>query len=315
MEQVLIHIGYHKTGTSWLQNELFIAGDTVFQPLSLKAKKQSTLAKHFIMDEDGYLLHSCDENTQVILQKLSELREPMLKAGNKIPVISSERLSGNPHSSGFDAAMTAKRLHKIFPQAKILIVIREQSSFIVSNYFQYLSAGGTHSISKYLAGKYDGKQPHFSPHHLSYHLLVQHYQVLFGTQQVLTLPYELFAADKPAFFDQLSKFVQATIHIHPERYEVHQNQKKNHFWQYRLRWLNHLQYSNSLNNYSTLKNSISRKSSQLLLTGLDRITPNSWHQGTINNVKKEVNAWMGSRYSLSNEKTRQITGLKLEGYS
>lgn len=58
------------------------------------------------------------------------------------PVLSAERLSGNPHSGGYDSLQTAKRLHRLFPQAKVLVVVREQTEEILSCYNQYVRAGG-----------------------------------------------------------------------------------------------------------------------------------------------------------------------------
>ena len=42
IEDLLIHIGYHKTGTTWLQNELFIHENPVFEPFSLESRGHST---------------------------------------------------------------------------------------------------------------------------------------------------------------------------------------------------------------------------------------------------------------------------------
>ena len=53
-----------------------------------------------------------------------------MNKNKKIGVISSEFLSGNLYlNGGMDSKVYADRLKLIFPKAKILIVIREQSSF------------------------------------------------------------------------------------------------------------------------------------------------------------------------------------------
>ena len=100
----------------------------------------------------------------------------------------------------------AKRIKNKFPYAKILIVIREQTSWLLSNYFQYLSAGGTHNLKKYLNTKYDGKRPGFAPNHIEYHRLIKDYQSKFGSKNVLVLPYEIFDSDKVIFFISLEIF-------------------------------------------------------------------------------------------------------------
>ena len=54
---LLIHIGYHKTGTSWLQKKLFISSNKTFEPLSKNSQGRSTLSWKFVFDEEGYIIH------------------------------------------------------------------------------------------------------------------------------------------------------------------------------------------------------------------------------------------------------------------
>ena len=70
--------------------------------------------------------------------------------GGLIPVLSYERLSGNPHSGGYDSKEIANRLVQVFPDAKILIVIREQKDIILSTYKQYIIEGGACTVKRYL---------------------------------------------------------------------------------------------------------------------------------------------------------------------
>src|SRR5262245_6185327 len=59
-----------------------------------------------------------------------------------LPVVSNERLSGHPSSGGYDSKEIADRLAAVFPEGRVLIVIREQHSVIESVYKQYVLAGG-----------------------------------------------------------------------------------------------------------------------------------------------------------------------------
>ena len=191
LDNVLIHIGYHKTGSTWLQQELFTSESDIFEPLSKKHKGHNTFTEYFYKNNEGYLLSPFDDNYTIIQKEIKYiLNLPGKDFRNKIPVISSERLSGNPHSSGFDSRIIAKRLKKTFPNAKILIVIREQKSFLLSNYFQYIFAGGINSLRKYLTTKYDGRRPFFSPCHINYLPLVKEYHKLFGKENVIVVATE-----------------------------------------------------------------------------------------------------------------------------
>ena len=62
-------------------------------------------------------------------------------------MVSFPRLSGHPYSGGYDSRMIADRVAEVFPEARILIVIREQRSMIVSTYKQYVNAGGEARLS------------------------------------------------------------------------------------------------------------------------------------------------------------------------
>lgn len=317
MKNVLIHIGYHKTASTWLQNHLFTSTHPSFEPLSEIDKPTgfSTLAESFIYDNDGYLLNSFDDNEKCIKERLDNIINSKSTLDNRSYfVMSHERLSGNPHSSGFDASVIANRLYNIFPKAKVLIIIREQTSWLVSNYFQYLSIGGTHSIKKYLNLKYDGKRPCFSPNHLKYHLLIDKYYEKFGQQNVLVLPYEMFSENKEAFFKEISDFLNIEVKVDAEIMKIRVNAKKNHFINYRFRFLNYLIRSSSVNNYSFLHNRSFQILGLMIREGLGIITPRFLNKRTRNNIKEYVREWSGSRFSESNIKTDRIIPYELKKY-
>ena len=66
------------------------------------------------------------------------------------PVVSFERFSGNPFSGGYDSKEIADRLVQVFPDARVLVVVREQRSMIVSTYKQYVREGGALPPSKFM---------------------------------------------------------------------------------------------------------------------------------------------------------------------
>ena len=120
--KLLIHIGYHKTATTWLQKNLF--GNSAL-PYSNIEPGRSILENIIKPHEFGFDLESC---RKLIYSHVHECR-----SGKTIFVISRERLSGSPFSGGYDSGIIARRLHRIAPYAKILIVIREQKTNVESN--------------------------------------------------------------------------------------------------------------------------------------------------------------------------------------
>ncbi|WP_353777694.1 sulfotransferase domain-containing protein [Winogradskyella sp. 3972H.M.0a.05] len=313
-ENVLIHIGLHKTGTTWLQNEVFASDSDIFEPLSPpgKFRKHSTLAKDFVFDNDLNLLNSFDDNEAQIKRELKAILDSKAN-NNKIWVMSHERLSGYPSSSAFDASIIARRIHKIFPNGKILIMIREQQSWLLSNYFQYLKEGGTLSLKKYLHTSYDGRIPGFSLNYLKYHHIIEGYQNRFGKDNVLVLPYELLIRDKDLFTKSLGEFVNADIKLPKEKFDKQYNLKDNHYVNYKFRWLN-----NYTNSSSSLNSSSGKRLYRLKLIALrtksvlNRIFPKRYNERLKERFRKEIAAWASNKFETSNTLTSNLTDIDLQ---
>lgn len=194
----LIHIGYHKTGTSWLQGCLF-------------NNICSSFVSPFARDKEigNYLIYpnALDFSPQ-ICKKYFYPKLLETTTGGLIPVLSYERLSGNPHSGGYDSKEIANRLAQVFPDAKILIVIREQKDIILSTYKQYVIEGGACTIKRYLhpPSRGKGRIPLFSFDHFKYDRLIKCYSELFSPSNVLVLPYELFREMPHKFLSAIATF-------------------------------------------------------------------------------------------------------------
>lgn len=317
MNNLLVHIGYHKTATTWLQRQLFTAENDIFEPVSTSSRGPSTLAANFIFDDEAYLLSPFDFNENKIRQEIENIkciRNKTNKFSLKIPVLSHERLSGNPHSSGFDAKKICVMLKNIFPNAKILIVIREQKSFILSNYFQYLSIGGTCNLKRYLSTKYDGKRPFFSPAHIIYVPLIKEYCSLFGKNNVLVLPYEIFKMEPILFIDEINKFLKTNIIMEDSEFKRQINTNNNKLIRYYLRYLNVFMESSSVNNYSLLSSKISKKIIRIILKILGRVVPDWIETKFENELKKKINIWVGDRYTESNKELNELMTINITKY-
>lgn len=315
MDRLLVHIGFHKTGSTWLQNHLFHSDSNSFISLSSNSNGPSTLAEKFIYDEQGYLLSPFETNEKNIHQSLNSiLSEKSVQEQNSFYAISHERLSGNPHSSGFDASIIARRLYEVFPKAKILIVIREQKSWILSNYFQYLAKGGTHSLPKYLNTTYDGKRPGFSPCHICYHHIISFYYKTFGKNNVLVLPFEMFRSEKVIFIEKIESFLNHKIQLDKSDFNIYSNKKGNHFINYWMRFLNKLFRSSSLNNYSGFKN----RQLQIFAYGtkefLGLFVPNFINKLIKRNLSRKIKHWSGNRFKESNKITNDLISSDLKKY-
>lgn len=314
MSEVLIHIGYHKTGTTWLQNNLFINNNETFHPLSVHQKGKSTLARCFIINRQGQLLNSFQSYKPHIVSAIKATINANPKPKDKIFVVSHERLSGTPHSGGFDASVISERIKNVLPNAKIFIVIREQKSKILSDYLQYLSIGGNFSLKKYMTTPYDGKIPFFSSSYYNYYHLILKYQQLFGKDHVLVLPYELFQKDKNKFIQSLASFMGKEIKIDPASFNDYENKTTNHFISFYFKWLNIFIHSTSVNHYSRFKSKLGSRLIEQVLHVLKKITPHSFDKKTKLKLSNEINDIVGNSYSNSNKKINELIKIDLSEY-
>lgn len=303
----LIHIGFHKTGTSWLQDELFNNDSKVFHPIS-------TLARHFVFDKHGFKLNSFDNNIEVITtEKENLLAETPISLG-KIPVLSYERLSGSPFAGGVNASSHANRLKATFPDSKILIVIRNQQEAIFSAYFQYLTGGGIHSIKRFLNAKYNGLRPHFTLNHYCYHHIIEGYQHLFGKDNVMVLPYELFRDSTETYLSQLSAFVKVDIDLTTIDADAYRNKSKDHFVRYHFRFLGKYIKATELNDFPRRHNAFTKKIAWTLLRLLKSTCPPAFNTLTKRKVRETIGERIRGQFKESNQKTEALTGLNLSLY-
>jgi hypothetical protein len=306
----LVHIGYHKTATTWLQRELFCVNSKVFVPLSPDNNPNvgKYLGRQFIRDRDGYLLSPFDLNRDVILQEL-EFILGEIDIGGRVPVLSYERLSGNPHSGGFDARVIAERIQACFPDARIFCVIREQREILLSTYFQYLKIGGTDTLKTYLTRSYDGRRPGFSPAHFNYIDLVSCYCRLFTRENLLVLPYELFRNQTGLFLEKLGKFVSLDISDRADRAGIRYNKRADDAVTPRLPFLNLFLESSSVNAYSPLRTPLARP----LLRLTNRLLPlNS--SAYAKKLRQQIGAIVGDRYRAGNRQLSELIGIDLSAY-
>jgi hypothetical protein len=143
--RVLAHIGYHKTGSSWLQRFVFEDSRAPTPPSA--TRRRSTRSGARIAAE-----HPFQYDADSVRGELEELIEKV-EARGLFPVVSLERLSGHPFTGRHDSRQIADRLHEALRDPGILVVIREQRNAIVAVYKQYVKAGGTASpVTERLCG-------------------------------------------------------------------------------------------------------------------------------------------------------------------
>ena len=192
-QQLLLHVGYHKTATSWMQQRLFRNEHGYHQIARHQEVWDHVVSPHGLMfDPDGM--------RDAIRDGMSAMPPGM------VPVISSEILSGHPFFGGMGSDDYARRLKAIAPNAKILITIRSQMRALTSIYMQYLFRGGTMSPELFFDGDPDLGFHGFRSEHFEYHRLIGLYQSLFGPDNVHVVTQEGLKADMDASMRGLAAF-------------------------------------------------------------------------------------------------------------
>jgi hypothetical protein len=305
----LIHIGYHKTASTWLQKQIFYPQHAGFYaPFhSRDIQKEIVAPNSFDFDPE-------------VCRRLYAPAIEQARASGMTPVFSAERLSGHPYSGGFDSQMIADRLLQIFPKGKVLIVIREQKSIIRSAYIQYIKRGGAATLKTFLdRANLIGAVPLFSLDFYKYHRLISYYHQLYGQENVLVLPYELLVADRKQFVGEVQAFcgltqtesfwteglAQGTINKSPSGLESQL-----------IRLLNHIVGPrNDFNRHSLLP--LPEKRVRKIHGGIKRagkLVPKVLHTTLTNRMRASIAAAAGDTYRESNAISSELIGRDLGAY-
>lgn len=197
-ENLLIHIGYPKTATSWMQHRLFVPEHGFRRICHHRDVFEAVTKPHS-------LLFNPTPMQELIAKAMQDL------GAEEIPVVSSEILSGHPFFGGRESADYASRLARIAPGAKILISIRDQLSILPSIYLQYVLRGGTMPYDRFFEGTDVPGYFGFSPDYFEYDQLVAKYQQLFGPQNVYVLTQESIRDDENAAAGALAGFAGNSV--------------------------------------------------------------------------------------------------------
>lgn len=190
---LLIHPGFHKTGTTWLQQQLF--SDRRYFHMMFDHEEVDRL---FIRPHD--LDFRADAVAKEVEARRGAADSPL------IDVISSENLTGQPFAGSQMSRVIAQRLADTCGPAKILLTVRAQLPITRSLYQQYLKRGGRLTIEQFLSYEPEPNYAWFNESVLRFGQLAGAYGELFGDENVLVLPQELLARDRQAFLVHLFRF-------------------------------------------------------------------------------------------------------------
>ncbi|MFW5652455.1 MAG: sulfotransferase [Planctomycetota bacterium] len=305
---MLLHVGYHKTGTTWLQQTVFAEhdGESPFmRPW-----------KNMVIDE-LVTPHPLHFDADAVRERFHAGLVQARQAG-KVPLISAERLSGNPHSGGYDAGDIAHRLAAVFPQARVLMVIREQTRAILSGYRQYVMVGGACSLPKYLTPPNAGRArvPWFRFEHFEYDRLLGVYQKFFGAENVLVLTHEELCRDPDVFVSRIINHVgiEPPKNHHVDR--TRRNASVSDFVLNLKRPVNRIFVRDGVNPGGLIDSQRFSRRLQRLTRIIDSFVPQGVRNSGDQRARNIVREAVGERYRQSNRRLAEMINrdLAAEGY-
>jgi hypothetical protein len=302
---VLVHIGYHKSGSNWLRRHFFGDPRTGLGWVGKSSKehpvRRIVAARPFEFDAAA---------SRAEFAPLVE----SIEAEGLTPVVSFERLSGNPFSGGYDSKEIADRLKAVFPDARILVVIREQRSMIRSTYKQYVREGGALPVDRFMRPPTSKSMrvPLFDLRHFEYHHLIGYYRRLFGPEAVLALAFEQFVADGRAFAARIGEFAGAPL---PEEtlaslpYDARPKAAPTAVGVAWRRRLNLLGVTTDLNPSPLLPSRLIKRLA--LNAGRPEHVPRRIERRQEAKLRETIASVVGERYAESNRLTAELTGIDL----
>jgi len=301
MREPVIHIGYHKTATTWLQRRLFGREDLGYRRLRLQ--------------QDGEFVTHLDD-FEFDAERCRAQQEDALEACERdglVPVFSHERLSGSPHSGGYDSRMLADRVLEVFPEARVLICIREQRAMILSCYAQYVKAGGPYSLHRYLHPR-TRRRPGFRFDYFAYDRLIAYYQERLGRNSVHVSCYEQLQDEPQVWIQDVTDFCGGEAPPASATDEV-VNPSIGPTALATLRWLNPFVQPESVTGWSPVAIAWLHRPATLLAKGIDHGAPRAADDLIRRRWRRRVDRDTQGRYEASNRRTAELTGLDLARWS
>lgn len=211
MPEVFLHLGLHKTASGTLQRQFFPACSDldVFTTIVPEMK----VFVELVTRKDP-IYFDADRVREVIYPILSK---------QKANLLSNESFSGPPYAGGFEYGLDHRssvisNLKAVFPNAKVILVLRRQDALSRSLYRQYLKSGGTRSVRRFYGMDRDGRLPIMSLDRFFYSSYVDAVKALFPAG-VLLLAFEEFAEDQAAFLRKITDFIGVKFPSIPLRKE------------------------------------------------------------------------------------------------
>lgn len=229
MKKIICHIGFPKTGTTFLQKNIF----TKIDRITYKDDRQINRIFYDVIEKD--------ETIYDLLSLKIELRI-IQKESPQNMLLSYEPLTGHHYKTSFpNRTQIARRLKEI-GISKIIITIRNQVDVLESTYKQYVKSGGVLKFSEYFDFTL-AENKYFNIEYFNYFNIIQLYSSIFGRENVLVLQHENLTYENQLFFNNLFDFLETKPQIFSYELKENINKSLSKKATNLLRILNHFTYN------------------------------------------------------------------------
>jgi len=311
----LVHIGYAKAGSTSLQSVL---GDpkSGFEPdrdicsrVPRRARNDRNIKEYLVQTHDFEFNH--EQLRMIANEKLG-----WAKSSNRVPLISYERLAGHWITGGHDCKTIADRIRVTWPYARILIIFREQKSMLSSVFRQYIRKGGSRTFTQLLIPEGTGhsRGPGFSLRHFKYDQLVQYYQDIFGSDNVLALPLEMLMKDSSGFFERIFDFSGVQPENGMQISMPHMKLGIDAYTAGYKRLINPILAKDYVNGYSAWCTPGTKIIARMFMQVVRLLSTKKKRAAAALKLENEISRAVGDYYGVSNCNLEDLTGIRLEEY-
>lgn len=302
MRPILLHLGYYKTATTSLQEQVFLPEHGVHRPWSVNELiERFALAEPFEWDADG-------------MRRDLERAHAEAEQRGHVLAFSCERFSGSPFDGGTDARLQIDRCKDLVPDARVLVTIRRQPDMILTCYKHYVRAGGAQSLSRFIDQPRLGRDtvPFFRARFFEYHRLIEYVQKLWGRDRVLVLPFELLKKNPASYLKAIGDHMGATLPsaMPPDPLNVSLCgltlglKRRANFW-----FSPHI-----MNPAAPFGGRLTNRVLQRTFLAIDRVLPRPLRAWSDRRYRRILDRRLSGVFEASNRRVAELTGIDLGAY-
>ncbi|MDJ0746111.1 MAG: hypothetical protein QNJ32_22490 [Xenococcaceae cyanobacterium MO_167.B27] len=218
MSKVFIHVGLHKTASTFFQTEIFPYFENTI-----------CITRPYTQQSVGFNKLQYADDT---VYDPEEFKLEFQQIKGKNIIISDELLSGIPYANCLNRSLIANRLSQLFPEAEIIVFLRGQRDILLSMYNQYVKMGGTETIERYIwypqkkytyemycsedkktwnknTRYYNHLSKNLHPEHFLYYQLIKMYYDKFPKVHIFL--YEDFICNSQEIVNQIQNIIQQPL--------------------------------------------------------------------------------------------------------